>query len=144
MYLQAAGGAGYLQMIVEIDRATAALPEWQSGASIRVEFGPADATTTDRQVEEIALEAGKRTYAVRHPARDLLPPGRYQVRAQAKAARRTGAAHALDRGHRARRQRPARLGRRGVASRSRHRTPVRAHRPTRATAGPNAWWSRRR
>jgi VWFA-related protein len=86
MYLQAAGGAGYLQVVVEIDRATAALPEWQSGASIRVEFGPADATTTDRQVEEITLEAGKRTYAVRHPARDLLPPGRYQVRAEAKAA----------------------------------------------------------
>ncbi len=86
MYLQAAGGAGYLQVVVEIDRATAALPEWQSGASIRVEFGPADTTTTDRQVEEIALEAGKRTYAVKHPARDLLPPGRYQVRAEAKAA----------------------------------------------------------
>ena len=33
-----------------------------------------------------ALEAGKRTYAVKHPARDLLPPGRYQVRAEAKAA----------------------------------------------------------
>ena len=85
MYLQAAGGAGYLQITVEIDRATMAAPEWAKGAAVRVEVGPADMTSAERQVETGTLEAGKRVYAVRQPARDLLAPGRYQVRAQVTA-----------------------------------------------------------
>ena len=60
-------------------------PQWANGASIRVEVGPADSAAAERQVETISLEAGKRTYALRHPARDLLAPGRYQVRAQVTA-----------------------------------------------------------
>jgi VWFA-related protein len=86
MYLQAAGGSGYLQITVELDRATAAAPEWANGGTMRVEIGPADASGTARQVEELVLSAGQRVYALRHPARDLLAPGRYQVRAQLTAA----------------------------------------------------------
>jgi VWFA-related protein len=85
MYLQTAGGSGYLQITVEIDRATMAAPQWGKGASVRVEVGPADSASAERQVEEIKLEAGKRVYALRHPARDQLAPGRYQVRAQITA-----------------------------------------------------------
>jgi hypothetical protein len=86
MYLQAAGGSGYLQITVELDRATAVLPEWAKGGAIRVEIGPADKPGPGRQVEEITIEAGQRVYALRQPARDLLEPGRYQVRAQLTAA----------------------------------------------------------
>ena len=85
MYLQAAGGAGYLQITVEIDRATAAAPQWANGAAVRIEVGPADVMVAERQVETGTLEAGKRVYALRQPARDLLAPGRYQVRAQVTA-----------------------------------------------------------
>jgi VWFA-related protein len=86
MYLQAAGGSGYLQITVELDRATAMLPEWAKGGAMRVEIGPADKPGPGRQVEEITIEAGQRVYALRQPARDLLEPGRYQVRAQLTAA----------------------------------------------------------
>jgi VWFA-related protein len=86
LYLQAAGGSGYLQITVELDRATAAAPEWAKGGTMRVEIGPADASGKARQVEELVLTAGQRVYALRHPARDLLAPGRYQVRAQLTAA----------------------------------------------------------
>jgi VWFA-related protein len=86
MYLQAAGGSGYLQITVEIDRATSSAPEWANGGAMRLEIGPADLTVKDRHVEEITLSPGQRVYALRHPARDLLAPGRYQVRAQATAA----------------------------------------------------------
>lgn len=86
MYLQAAGGSGYLQITVEIDRATSSAPEWANGGSMRLEIGPADLSAKNRHVEEITLTPGQRVYALRHPARDLLAPGRYQVRAQATAA----------------------------------------------------------
>jgi VWFA-related protein len=86
MYLQAAGGSGYLQITVEIDRATSSAPEWATGGAMRLEIGPADLSGKDRHVEEVTLTPGQRVYALRHPARDLLAPGRYQVRAQATAA----------------------------------------------------------
>ena len=120
MYLQAAGGSGYLQITVEIDRATMAAPEWANGAAVRVEVGPADMTAAERQVETGTLEAGKRVYALRQPARDLLAPGRYQVRAQVTAQ-----------GARV----PLTLSARDVCS---------SRPPMRVSVAPNAWWSRRR
>jgi hypothetical protein len=90
MYLQAAGGSGHIQVTLELDRRTTAAPEWAEGATVRLEIGPAEATASaKRDVEEFTLEPGARAYALRHPARDLLVPGRYQVRAQvlAKGAR---------------------------------------------------------
>jgi VWFA-related protein len=86
MYLQAAGGSGYLQITVEIDRATSSAPEWANGGAMRFEIGPADLSGKGRHVEEVTLTPGQRVYALRHPVRDLLAPGRYQVRAQATAA----------------------------------------------------------
>jgi VWFA-related protein len=87
LYLQAAGGAGFVQATVELDRAVIAGPEWAKGATVRVEVAPATiaANVPATSGEEIALDAGKRIFAVRHPARDLLPPGQYQVRAQVRA-----------------------------------------------------------
>jgi VWFA-related protein len=82
LYLQAAGGAGHLQIVVELDRGTAASPDWANGATVRVDVGPADAANAPRETEEFTLEPGARVYALRHPDRDLLTPGRYQVRAQ--------------------------------------------------------------
>lgn len=83
MYLQATGGAGYVQVAIELDRATVALAEWSQGASLEVEVGPAAPGAAERQVETVTLEPGKRVYVLRHPERDLLPAGRYQVRVQA-------------------------------------------------------------
>jgi len=87
LYLQAAGGAGFVQATVELDRAVVAAPEWAKGATVRVEVGPATIASNAPATssEEIALEAGKRVFALRHPARDLLPPGQYQVRTQVRA-----------------------------------------------------------
>lgn len=86
LYLQVAGGAGYVQVTVELDRATAAAPEWANGGVMRLEVGPADLSAKDRHVEDVTLAAGQRVYALRHPDRELLAPGRYQVRAQLTAA----------------------------------------------------------
>ena len=84
LYLTATGGAGFLQMTMEVDRATAATPEWSKGASLRVEIGSADGTAASPPTTEtLTLEPGKRVYALRHPARDVLPAGRYQIRVQA-------------------------------------------------------------
>jgi hypothetical protein len=90
MYLQAAGGSGHVQITLELDRRTTAAPEWAEGATVHLEIGPAEGpASAKRDTEEFTLEPGVRVYALRHPARDLLPPGRYQVRAQvlAKGAR---------------------------------------------------------
>jgi hypothetical protein len=82
LYLQASGGAGHVQVVVELDRGTAASPDWANGATVRVEIGPAESANAPRRTEEFTLEPGARVYALRHPDRDLLEPGRYQVRAQ--------------------------------------------------------------
>jgi VWFA-related protein len=83
-YLQVGGGAGYVQITVELDRATVAQPEWRDGAAVRVEVGPAELMGAAAvQVEELTLEPGRRTHVLRHPAHERLAPGRYQVRAQA-------------------------------------------------------------
>ena len=84
MYLQAAGGAGFVELTLEVDRATAALPEWSKGGQVRVEIEPADGSGgAARRSETITLEPGARVYTLRRPERDLLPPGRYQIRVQA-------------------------------------------------------------
>ncbi|MGD9903175.1 MAG: VWA domain-containing protein [Vicinamibacterales bacterium] len=87
VYLQAAGGAGYVQATVELDRAVVAEPEWAQGATVRVEVAPATIASglPATSGEAITLEAGSRVFAVRHPAREVLPPGQYQVRAEIRA-----------------------------------------------------------
>lgn len=84
IYLQAAGGAGFVQLTLEVDRATAAAPEWSQGGQVRVEIEPADGSRgAARLSETITLDPGTRVYTLRHPARDLLPAGAYQIRVQA-------------------------------------------------------------
>ena len=64
MYLQAAGGAGYLQITVEIDRATAAAPRMGQGRGGAGRGRPGRRSgAAERQVETITLEAGKRVYS---------------------------------------------------------------------------------
>ena len=84
MYLQAAGGAGFVQVTLEVDRATAALPEWSRGAQVRVEIEPADGSGgAARRTQTVTLEPGARVASLREPERDLLAPGAYMVRVQA-------------------------------------------------------------
>ena len=83
LYLQASGGAGYLQLTLEVDRATAATPEWSEGAQVRVEIEPADGSGgAARRSEAITLAPGTRVYSMRHPEGAALPPGSYQIRVQ--------------------------------------------------------------
>ena len=87
IYLQAAGGAGFVHLTLEVDRATAAAPEWSKGAQVRVEIEPADGRGgAARHSETITLEPGARVHTLRHPDRDLLPAGAYQIRVQATPA----------------------------------------------------------
>ena len=143
MYLQAAGGAGYLQVVCRDrsgDRCAARVAERRLD-SRRVRAG----RHHDDQSAGGGDRARGRQAHIRREASGARPPaaGPLPGACGGEGRRRPGAAQALHRGHGARRQCPARLGRRGVASRFRHRTAVRAFgRP--ATGGPNAWWSRRR
>ncbi len=87
LYLQATGGAGYVQLTLELDRATAASPEWGQGAQLRVEIEPADGSGgTARRSETITLEPGVRVHTLRHPEQERLPPGLYQIRVQGTPA----------------------------------------------------------
>lgn len=79
MYVAAVGGAGFVQVTFEVDRATASSVGWEKGADIRVEIGRAD-NNTPRAVETVRLDPGTRVYSLRYPERELLAPGRYQIR----------------------------------------------------------------
>ena len=81
MYLQAAGGAGYVQVTVEVDRATAAGPEWSKGAQVRLEIEPSSGG--ERRTETATLDPGARVLSFRRPEHDQLPAGTYQIRVQA-------------------------------------------------------------
>ncbi len=84
MFVQATGGAGYLQITVEVDRATAAAPEWIKGAQVRIEIESAGGGGGEaRRSQTVSLDPGARVLSFRHPARDQLPPGTYQIRVQA-------------------------------------------------------------
>ncbi len=84
LYLQATGGSGFVQLTVEVDRATAGAPEWLQGAQVRVDIEPADGSGgAARRSETIVLAPGARVYTLRHPDGAALPPGAYQIRVQA-------------------------------------------------------------
>ena len=84
LHLQASGGSGFVNLTLELDRATAAAPEWSKGGQVRVEIEPADGSGgAGRLSETITLDPGTRVYTLRHPARDLLAAGAYQIRVQA-------------------------------------------------------------
>ncbi len=84
MFVQATGGAGYLQITLEVDRATAAASEWSKGAQVRLEIEPAGGGGGEtRRSETVTLGPGARVLSFRHPERDQLPAGNYQIRVQA-------------------------------------------------------------
>jgi hypothetical protein len=87
MHLQASGGPGGLAVTVELDRVTAALPDWAKGGRLAVAVEPADRGAGARVHVTTALAAGSRVGTVRLPEGDgaALAPGRYQVRVEALA-----------------------------------------------------------
>ena len=133
-----------MQVTLELDRRTTAAPEWAEGATVRVEIGPAEGpASAKRDVEEFTLEPGARVYALRHPARDLLAPGRYQVRAQvlAKGARSPltlSTVVTVPPATRCWAMPPRRRGAARAPAVSSCRPPIRA------SAAPSAWSSKRR
>ena len=147
MHLQATGGAGFVQLTLEVDRVTAAGPEWAKGAQVRVEIEPADGSGgAARRSETITLEPGTRIYTLRHPERDLLPAGGYQIRVQATPGGGTrgvpATASALVTVPKA--GRAARFGRHWPRAAGRASAASLHPPPIRASAAPSASCSRRR
>ena len=87
IHLQASGGPGGLVVTVELDRVTAALPDWAKGGRLAVAVEPADRGAGARVNVTTTLAAGTRVGTVRLPEGDggALSPGRYQVRVEALA-----------------------------------------------------------
>ncbi|MEZ5294107.1 MAG: VWA domain-containing protein [Vicinamibacterales bacterium] len=83
IYLQAGGGRGDIAVVVELDRATAAQPEWSKGGEMVVEVEPADGTGRRGASVKATLEPGQRIHAFTLPEGETLRPGRYQVRVSA-------------------------------------------------------------
>lgn len=87
IHLQASGAPGGVGVTVELDRVTAALPDWAKGGRLAVAVEPADRAAGARANVTTTLAAGSRVGTVRLPDGDggALPPGRYQVRVEALA-----------------------------------------------------------
>lgn len=87
IHLQASGAPGGVGVTVELDRVTAALPDWAKGGRLAVAVEPADRGAGARANATTTLAAGSRVGTVRLPEGDggALPPGRYQVRIEALA-----------------------------------------------------------
>lgn len=85
VHLMASGTPGRLAVNVELDRATAALPEWARGGRLSLAVEPADRGNSagSRLHVTDTLAAGARVVAVRLPDGDApIAAGRYQVRAE--------------------------------------------------------------
>ncbi len=87
IHLAASGAPGRVAVTVELDRVTAALPDWANGGRLAVAVEPADRGTGARAHVTSMLAAGSRVGTVRLPEGDggPLTPGRYQVRVEALA-----------------------------------------------------------
>jgi VWFA-related protein len=87
IHLQASGAPQGLVVTVELDRVTAALPDWAKGGRLAVAVEPADRGAGARANATATLAAGSRVGTVRLPEGDggALPPGRYQGRFEALA-----------------------------------------------------------
>ena len=83
--VQAAGGAGTIRAIVELDAATAKRPEWISGGTLRVTFEPERALGSNQaaasQTITMAIEPGQRSIPI-DGTTEPLAAGRYSVRAE--------------------------------------------------------------
>ena len=83
--VQAAGGAGTIRAIVELDAATAKRPEWISGGTLKVTFEPERILGSSQapvsQTVTMAIEPGQRSIPVEGTT-EPLAAGRYSVRAE--------------------------------------------------------------
>lgn len=83
--IQAAGGRGLIRAVVELDAATAKLPEWLSGGTLRLtvepERGSGSTTGSLSQTMTVAIEPGQRSIPV-DATGSPLAAGRYSVRAE--------------------------------------------------------------
>ena len=89
--IQAIGARNTIRAIVEVDPATAKLPEWSGGGTLKVTFEPergaggpvATSTMAPVDVQSVSqpFDIGARSTLIDGPERPL-PPGRYAVRAE--------------------------------------------------------------
>ena len=83
--VQAAGGAGTIRAIVELDAATLKRPEWISGGTLKLTFEPERALGSTQaavaQTVTLAIEPGQRSIPVEGTT-EPLAAGRYSVRAE--------------------------------------------------------------
>ena len=86
--VQAVGGRNTIRAIVELDSATAKLPEWLSGGTLRLTIEPERTAGTSTggaaQTITLAVEPGQRSMVIDGSDRPL-PAGRYSVRAELTA-----------------------------------------------------------
>jgi VWFA-related protein len=83
--VQAAGGAGTIRAVVELDAATAKQPEWISGGTLKVTFEPERTIGSNQaavsQTITLAIEPGQRSIPI-DGTTEPLAAGRYSVRAE--------------------------------------------------------------
>jgi VWFA-related protein len=86
--VQAVGGRGTIRAVVELDAATAKLPEWISGGTLRLTFEPERAAGSinagQSQTLTVPIEPGQRSILIPGSERPLAA-GRYSVRAELTA-----------------------------------------------------------
>ena len=79
--IQASGARMSIRAVVELDAATAKLPEWMAGGTLRLVIDPERGTTAATQTITTAIEPGQRSIPIAGTDAPL-PPGRYSVRAE--------------------------------------------------------------
>jgi len=81
--IQAVGLADRVRAVVELDAATMKQPAWQAGGTLQVSIEPERGAAPT--VLEATIAGGQRSVVVEGPE-DGLPPGRYTVRVEGRAA----------------------------------------------------------
>ena len=91
MRIQAVGTRNSIRAVIELDPATAKLPEWMSGGTLRLTFEPerqleplSSTRSTSGQTVTLAVDPGQRSIVVKGSDQPLAP-GRYAVRAELMA-----------------------------------------------------------
>ncbi len=79
--IQASGARSSIRAVVEFDAATAKLPEWISGGTLRLVIDPERGTTGATQTITAAIQPGQRSIPIGGTDAPLAP-GRYSVRAE--------------------------------------------------------------
>jgi VWFA-related protein len=85
LFLQAAGTPGAIALTVELDRTTAAAPEWAKGGVVRLAVTSASRAGVPLASQELPLAAGTRVSQVQLPRTGFFDAGRYSVRVEALA-----------------------------------------------------------